>query len=365
MKRICHLTSVHPVRDPRILLKECSSLSVKYEVHLVAVSEVPVTYGNVIIHTVPPAKNHIARWIFTVGQVYRKAKAVKAAVYHFHDPELIPAAFLLRVQGARVVYDVHEDNYTTILQRDYIPGFIKKPAAAILARAEQFMSTFYHVVLAERYYKRRFPHGRIIQNFPMQNIIIRGERTFPYTKPAVLYTGSLTRDRGALEYLRLANSMKHVQFHFIGRCKSSLAEHMLCNARHNNIHMEKTGEYVSFSAIQQCLHMNRWLAGMAIFPQTRHYEQKELTKFYEYMAAGLPVIYSRFPVWEQLIGGHSAGIAVDPGSVDSMVNAVQYLLENPGAAEGMGSHGKNAVIAHYTWEHEAEKLFSLYEGLFR
>ena len=44
-----------------------------------------------------------------------------------------------------------------------------------------------------------------------------------------------------------------------------------------------------------------WTAGIAIFPFTEHYYEKELTKFFEYMVAGLPVVLSHFPTWRALV----------------------------------------------------------------
>ena len=55
-----------------------------------------------------------------------------------------------------------------------------------------------------------------------------------------------------------------------------------------------------------------WTAGLALFPDTPHYREKELTKFFEYMAAGLPIICSDFPVWRELVERHRLGLCVDP-----------------------------------------------------
>src|SRR5690625_7060450 len=62
----------------------------------------------------------------------------------------------------------------------------------------------------------------------------------------------------------------------------------------------------------------KWLAGLAIFPPTEHYRKKELTKFFEYMNAGLPIISSDFPVWKEFMDTYECGIAVDPNNDDEI-----------------------------------------------
>src|SRR5690625_6021755 len=61
---------------------------------------------------------------------------------------------------------------------------------------------------------------------------------------------------------------------------------------------------------------HNWLAGIALFPPTEHYMKKELTKFFEYMNAGLPIICSHFPQWKTFIDKYNCGIAVDPYDED-------------------------------------------------
>ncbi|MGB3485554.1 MAG: glycosyltransferase, partial [Mycobacterium sp.] len=86
-------------------------------------------------------------------------------------------------------------------------------------------------------------------------------------------------------------------------------------------------------------------------------------KLFEYMAAGMPVISSDFPVWREIIDSAGCGLLVDPMDTDALVGAMQWVLENPQEAQAMGDRGRLAVLDRYNWDHEAEKLVSFYQPL--
>jgi hypothetical protein len=57
-------------------------------------------------------------------------------VYHFHDPELIPAGLALRLLGKRVIYDAHEDLPRDILFKNWIPRRLRGPVSRLAAALE-------------------------------------------------------------------------------------------------------------------------------------------------------------------------------------------------------------------------------------
>jgi glycosyltransferase involved in cell wall biosynthesis len=100
-----------------------------------------------------------------------------------------------------------------------------------------------------------------------------------------------------------------------------------------------------------------------LFPNTEHYREKELTKFFEYMAVGLPIIASDFPVWKRLIEDQGVGICVPPGDNQSIESALNWLKANPGEAQEMGRRGKELARTQYSWESQAARLIDFYEEI--
>ena len=101
-------------------------------------------------------------------------------------------------------------------------------------------------------------------------------------------------------------------------------------------------------------------AGIVIYqPAENHYEAQPV-KMFEYMAAGLPVIASNFPLWKKIIEETGCGICVDPKDPKAVRKACLELLNNPQKGQEMGKKGRQAVILKYSWNSEEKKLLDLY-----
>lgn len=129
-KKICILTSVHPVFDTRIFHKQAKTLAkAGYDVTLVVQHDRAETLKGVKILPLERPANRLSRMLKTTWQVWQKAIKQRAAIYHFHDPELIPVGLLLKLQGKKVIYDVHEDVPSQILTKHWIAKPLRKTIA--------------------------------------------------------------------------------------------------------------------------------------------------------------------------------------------------------------------------------------------
>jgi len=86
-------------------------------------------------------------------------------------------------------------------------------------------------------------------------------------------------------------------------------------------------------------------------------------KLFEYMAAGLSVVASNFPLWKEIVEGNQCGITVDPLDPKEIAQAIEYLLTHPEEARQMGENGRRAVEEKYNWEMESKKLLGVYSKL--
>jgi glycosyltransferase involved in cell wall biosynthesis len=83
-------------------------------------------------------------------------------------------------------------------------------------------------------------------------------------------------------------------------------------------------------------------------------------KLFEYMAAGIPMIASDFPLWREIMNGIDCALFVDPLQPRAIAEAIQYVISHPAEAENMGRRGQEAVRKSYNWESQARELFRLY-----
>ena len=367
-KRVVQLTTVHHPYDPRIYHKECKSLqSAGFDVTLIAQEDDKKAANDKPIKHIPLKRytSRLKRMTIGAYAAYKKAKKLDADVYHFHDPELLPVAWALKKKSNVVIYDIHEDYITSILQKDYMSMPVKKVIASLYKFMEKFFTRDFELCLAEKYYKDIYPRGKCILNYPTINENFLNSKRQGPVENKLLYTGNVSVVRGAMLHSKIPLIDDRVQMHFVGKCPSDLAEKMYAVAGDKKDHLiiEGIDQFIEKEVIEDRYMNTNWLAGIALFPPTEHYKKKELTKFFEYMNAGIPVICSDFPVWKKFIETYNCGIAVDPYDDEAISQALSYLRDNPEVAREMGENGKKAVIKELNWHTEEQKLISWYKEL--
>src|SRR5690625_2562456 len=291
---------------------------------------------------------------------------MKADCYHIHDPELLPVARLLKNKHNVVIYDIHEDYATAMYQKEYIAKPIRKLFAVIYDFIERNLSRKLELCLAEKYYQEKHPTGTCVLNYPALNDdLLNHQIVHEQAENKLLYTGNVSIERGALIHAQIPKIDKSVSVHFIGKCPSNLAENMyqVAGEKKESLFVEGIDQFIEREEIDAKYMSENWLAGAALFPPTEHYKKKELTKFFEYMSAGLPIICSNFPRWKKFMEEYKCGIAVDPYDKNQIQKAIQTLKDDPSLVEEMGRNGKQAVIEKLNWKVEEGKLFRWYEQL--
>jgi glycosyltransferase involved in cell wall biosynthesis len=104
--------------------------------------------------------------------------------------------------------------------------------------------------------------------------------------------------------------------------------------------------------------------GLAVLMPVPNAIQSYPTKMFEYMALGLPVIVSGFPLYREVVENAQCGLCLnDPAAPHELAEAIRWLLDHPQEAIAMGKQGQEAVTQHYNWEVEAEKLCLFYRQL--
>ncbi len=362
--KIVHLSSAHNDRDVRIFLKECRSLALKYpnaEVHLILAGVDERLEDGVRVHSVPKRTgNMITRMLRTVNQVRKKALELNGDIYHIHDPELLRIAFRLKRGGKKVIYDAHEDLPRQISGKSYLP--VKGLIAFLTEIIEDFVSARLTGVLAatpfiaERF-KKINPNTIDINNFPLESEIEFIAETGIQKENNVCFIGGISPIRGTKE-LADAMAFTDCQLALAGEIPSDFRTTLIESAGWENVHELGFVDRNTSMLIKQ-----KAIAGIVTFLPFPNHVNAQPNKIFEYMAAGLPVIGSNFPMWRDLLEKNKCGICVDPADPKAIAKAITYLKTHPEEAKAMGENGKRLVQETYNWKAEEKKLFEFYQAL--
>jgi len=364
---VAQMTSVHTTFDTRIFAKTSRSLArAGYKVVLVSQSDKNQCIDDVQIFGVKPSESRILRIFRVTFDVTNAAIASKAAVCHFHDPELMPAGIILKMLGRRVIYDVHEDYPRTIATKEWLPAFLRGPLAKIAAAAEWITSLVADlIVVATPAIACRFPPAKtvLVQNFPIADELVASDDTPFSSRPNnIAYVGDVTRIRGAIEMVKamdLLPDQHHARLQLVG----NITPANLCDEMKTTPGWQRVDVlgYCARPAVREM--MAKAKVGLVLFHSHPNHINAQPNKLFEYMSAGLPVIASDFPLWREIIKSVDAGILVDPMEPASIADAITWILEHPEDAEKMGARGKQAVKSIYNWEQEEKKLIQAYGRL--
>ncbi|MBN2463913.1 MAG: glycosyltransferase family 4 protein [Dehalococcoidia bacterium] len=371
--KICILTSVHLPFDTRIFHKQAKTLAkAGYEVTLIAQHDRNETVDGIKIVALPRPRNRLWRMLGT-WRIFKLALKQKADVYHFHDPELLPTGALLKLFTKRkIVYDVHENIQGDISTKSWLPKATRRPISMAYKLIEKISLPFIDkVIIAEESYKKlyiKYNNIILLRNYPVlslaqPSLIAKNKR------PTIVYVGLISEKRGALELVEsvrlLKRKNKDVLLNLAGFFQPTSLEAKMRNLLKRlrlNENINLLG-YIKHDEIYNIL--SRCQIGLAImYPEPNCIESLP-TKLFEYMAAGLPLITSNFPLWKKIVEGNNCGLTVNPANSREIARAVEYLIEHPVEAKRMGEKGRKAVLEKYNWDSESKKLLDLYEDLLK
>jgi glycosyltransferase involved in cell wall biosynthesis len=350
-QKICHLTSVHTIRDPRIFHKQCKSLAGRgRDVALIACHDRAEIIDGVRIVPIDRASGRLDRMTRVGFRVYRAAVREQADLYHFHDPELLWVGALLRLRGLRVVYDVHEDVPKQIMGKHWIPRRWRPLVSKAFALVEQAGARIVDgIVAATPSIARKFPAGKtaVVQNFPESSFARADGRGVPLGErpDAFVYTGGLMDIQGVRQ---MAQALALLPESMTGTVAGTFHPAAL------------EEEVAAMPGWRQVHAMDRARAGLVLNHPTVNYVDAYSTKMFEYMARGLPVVCSNFPLWVDIVSGADCGIAVDPRDPQAIADAIRSLSDDPERARRLGENGRRAIAERYNWQAELSELEALY-----
>lgn len=369
LKKVCILTSVHNVTDTRIFIKQAQSLDkAGYKVTLIAQNDKKEIKNGINIIPLNSPNNRFQRIFKTTFNLYQKALKVDADIYHFHDPELIPIGLLLKFNGSKVIYDVHEDVPKQILNKTWIWKPLRKIIANCVNNIEKLADKFLDgVISATPMIEKKFDNKNsiLVQNFPLLSeltVINHENNNYDEKYNYITYIGGITVDRGIKEMIKAVDLIPdkyNIKFLLAGNFSSEKLKYEIQNL--SGWRKVEFMGWINREEIADILRKSK--LGLVLLKPLERYTVSYPVKMFEYMSASVTVLASNFPLWEKIIRHNNCGVNVDPTDPKEIAKSIQYLLDNPNKTIQMGENGRKAIEEKYNWSSEENKLLDLYSEL--
>lgn len=371
-KKACIITTAHPVFDIRIFHKQAKTLvNAGYNVILIANHEKNETVENIKIIVLPKSKNRFNRMILNTFIALFLALKQKADIYHFHDPEFLMTGVLLKIiTGKPVIYDCHEYYEKAVLYKKWIPEIFKKPYSLFIKTYEKILYPFMDAVIGVLDKQaEKFPNTKFVtlHNYPVKSYF--DEHNNDSAKEFdLIYAGSLSKERGLFLMLtiinELKNSKKDVKLILVGKFADSITEREFYDFIKLNSLTENIF-FLGFKTQKETIDLlKKAKIGLWLGLKTEQYNGPQLaTKIFEYMAAGIPCISTNFEYTATHIGNKNFIYFVEPDDYKSIINKINYLLDNKELYNSLGKQALDSFNADFNWEKEQTKLLKLYEEL--
>jgi glycosyltransferase involved in cell wall biosynthesis len=305
------------------------------------------------------------RALITAARVFAAARQLKADIYHFHDPELLPWGFLLRqLSRAQVIYDSHEHLPEDICSKRYLPAPLRRPFSRLAGGLELLaVRGLSAVVAATPHIHQRFV-GRARASVSVCNYPLAEEQRSPLPlgerEMQACYVGGISFDRGVRELAAAADL-----------CRTRI---VLAGPLWDGLTPDTAGHLPGWASLSYRGVLSRAgvadvigasRVGIVTFLPAFNYVNAGPNKMFEYMQAGIPVVASDFPLWREIVASTGCGICVDPRDPADIAAAIDRLAGDPEFALECGRNGARAVAGKFNWSTEALKLIELYKGLQR
>lgn len=366
--KIAHLSSVHFALDTRIFYRMCRTLAAEYDVTLIAVHPKKEEREGVRIIPFRRYHNRGFRVFFGWWFMFLKAISVNARIYHLHDPELIPCGLLLKMFGKQVIWDVHENIAEDIFDKPWIRH--QRRAYNIFHFFEKLACRYFTIILAEKSYEKRY-HGMAKQCYTVMNFC---DTDFfePYVLPVpktgkgLFYIGIILENRGILqiaEVLQIAKQKGEVlEFHCVGELYTDLERKLKALPYYNEIR-DQLHFYGRLPLDEGYKIAAKCSVGLCIIWPMKNSVESYPTKIFEYMAIGLPVVTSDFPLYRSVVGENGCGICVNPMKPFEIFEAIEAIHRDVEKSEQMTKQGKMAVRNNFRWQTESLVLTKVYRDM--
>ncbi|MEM4248459.1 MAG: glycosyltransferase, partial [Candidatus Nanoarchaeia archaeon] len=373
---ICHVTTSHAPDDIRIFQRECRSLAqIGYKVSLIArVRKKTLPYEQDGVNIIPLRYilGKPGRKIILPKLAATKARQLRADIYHFHDPELMPwMCIMAKNYPVKIIWDAHE-LYSATIKEFYIrnPGIFAAFLAKYYEKLEKLWCANFAGVVAvtdpiKEYYQRIGAKRCVtvkntidLKNLPEP--AVEKEKFF-----SIISSGTTNSSRCIIEVIHafeiLKGKVPDIRLNLIScfdseKSERSIRKEITDRGLATNIKIFPPVPWRELMSKE----IPRNHLGLVLYAKSENNLCGIPNRLFEYWACGIPVIATDTPLLKKIVEGENGGITVNSEDPAKIAEAIMFYVENRKQLEIHGSNGQKAVFEKYNWANDFSGLQNLY-----
>lgn len=289
-----------------------------------------------------------------------------ADIYHAHDLNTLPAAFLIRKKtGGKLVYDSHE-LYPEISGLNWLERRLFSILESHLIKDCDHVITVNESIASELKQRYGIPKPSIVMNCPevkqkvKSHNLIREKLDIPDDVFVVLYQGGFSAGRGIENLVLSAHNLENAVLVLMGWGR--IEEHLKSLIANERL---EDRVYLIPPVPQEVLLKWSSSADVGVIP----YRATSLNNYYtcpnklfEYICAGIPVAGSAFPEIKRIVERYELGLTFDPESIESISETVNSMLSSQERFKEFKLNTEKAR-GYLDWSFQERKLLEIYKGL--
>ena len=367
--RVVQVSFAHPTDDGRIRGKLCPSLVAGgYDVHFIAPGpELGLCPDGVTVHPLSKTYSRYEKIRYR-RKLAAQACSLNPDIIHVHEPVLLGSVIAAN-KSARVVWDVHENYETTLAGHVAIPRLLRRTVWKLWDFRERQLLKKVDLVLAatpgvERRYTPLHKNVVCLPNYP-EIEVFDGEH--PWTNPHAVFTGSVHENRGILETIKALGLVKRegirIRFTIAGPVSSPAFEYSILETIRSE-GLSDDVKYIGLIPRSDVVSLSRsaTIGVVAHLPASQG-DIAWPVKMFEYMACGLPLLYSTLGAMVDIADGQAIGVAVPPGDIPAIADGFKRLATDPVLCALSSATGRQMIRERYSWNHVESELLARFKQL--
>lgn len=294
----------------------------------------------------------------------------KADLYYLHYFDMYPAVqALAKKHGSAIIYDSHDFHSgmkpietLSPLERHYIKPWQKRVETHCVHGSQGVVTVCHGVANLMRDTFNR--DVGVIRNCHDERLDSYSGKTIRETlqlKPADRLIVGIGHAKDFMAFAQIAEAMRHVPEHvhlaFLGNGYEPFLKNPAYESLRHRIHAlspVKPYEVVPFVRDADA-------TLILYFPTSINTYYSLPNRFFQSIAAGLPVLYPPLPEICRLAAQYQIGVPIDPEDASSLQQGIHQLFDDP---DTHATLKKNCHLAHQeiSWEQEEKLLKSLVEN---